>query len=102
MTWRRSLHMHPILYKDEVQAGTADSVELATELVNAANWIGDFRAALQDCAVDETNPDTCGVCGLHFADCDTDHRHVGDPDGPLEPACAGARARVLIKKGSPS
>jgi hypothetical protein len=92
--------MHPILYKDEVQAGIADSVELATELVNAANWIGDFRAALQDCAVDETNPDTCGVCGLHFTDCESDQRRVGD--GPLEHACAGARARVLIKKGSPS
>jgi len=56
------------------------------------------RDALKDCAVNETNPDTCGVCGKHFADCDVDRRHVGEPDGPEEPMCPGARARMALGK----
>jgi len=61
-----------------------------------AQWMTHAEAlerALKSCAVDEDNPDTCGVCGHHFADCEVDHRLVGDDD---ELACAGARARAAL------
>jgi len=31
-----------------------------------------LRLALSYCGTNQTNPDTCGCCGLHFADCEAD------------------------------
>ena len=49
---------------------------------------------VHDCAIDEDNPDTCGVCGQHFTECDSDQRVRGDV---TEAACAGARARETVR-----
>ncbi len=53
-----------------------------------------LEAALRDCAVNEDNPDTCGVCGQHFTECDADQRVRGEA---TEAACAGARARETLR-----
>jgi len=42
------------------------------------------------CAVSEDNPDTCGVCGCHFAECDAD-KYSG---GRL--VCSGGRVRQAL------
>ena len=62
-----------------------------------------LREALRDCGTHEINADTCGVCGKHFADCETDTRyagHMSDPETPVPPpveyACPGARARAAL------
>jgi len=55
---------------------------------------GRLQAALRDCAIDEDNPDTCGVCGQHFTECDADQRVRGEA---TEAACAGARARETLR-----
>jgi hypothetical protein len=84
----------------------AKSFPNATGAHDTATWVATYdllRTALADCATNETNPDTCGVCGLHFAECEDEHRAVGDEhdshDVPTgrEPACPGARARVVLR-----
>ena len=68
-----------------------------------AKYIEDLRTALAECGTSTYNPDTCGVCRLHFAECEAEQRAVGDVvdehDIPVgrEPACGGARARALLK-----
>jgi hypothetical protein len=65
-----------------------------------AEWMTHAEAlerALKSCAVDEDNPDTCGVCGHHFRDCEADRRIVGDIGDAEDLACAGARARAALK-----
>ena len=58
--------------------------------------------ALRDCAAHEVNADTCGVCGEHFTDCEAaqqctdDEVDEHDISTGREPACPGARARVLL------
>jgi len=59
---------------------------------------------LEACGTSWCNPDTCGVCKLHFHECEEDISCVGDevdqhdiPTG-REFSCAGARARLLLKK----
>lgn len=64
-----------------------------------------YRKALQDCARHSINFDTCGVCGQHFDDCESD-RAVADEDQPFTdentfPACPGARARALLARTGP-
>jgi len=73
------------------------------QLANAMSEIAALRAALQDCGTSEDNPDTCGVCGLHFAECEADQRikptaGVENPTVISQPACAGARARALLSR----
>lgn len=64
------------------------------ELLALVNWLV-FR--LHDCAIDRDSPDTCGVCGLHFADCEKERVQYDDAPGtPTFPACAGGRARVEL------
>ena len=53
-----------------------------------------LKVALAACAIDEDNPDTCGVCGQHFKECDSDQRVGGEV---TEAACAGARARETLR-----
>jgi hypothetical protein len=58
--------------------------------------------ASRDCGTSVDNPDTCGVCHLHFAECEADERCVGDEvnehDIPIgrEPVCPGARVRAAL------
>jgi hypothetical protein len=55
---------------------------------------------LQDCAVSTDNPDTCGVCSKHFADCEKATRATLDEQDRItveEPSCPGARARALLQ-----
>ena len=56
-----------------------------------------LRRALLACVVDEDNPDTCGVCKHHFAECEA-YVRVGDET--TEKACPGARARELLRPSS--
>lgn len=46
-----------------------------------------------DCARSRDNPDTCGVCGKHFKECEEERVTRGDEE---EPACAGARVRAAL------
>ena len=61
-----------------------------------------LESAARDCGVDVNNPDTCGVCHKHFAECEEDQNCVGDEtdtnDIPIgrEPACPGARVRAAL------
>ena len=57
----------------------------------------ELLARLRDCAVNEDNPDTCGVCRLHFTECEAEQRVVGEA---TEAACAGARARETLRPRS--
>jgi hypothetical protein len=63
-----------------------------------------LREALSDCGTHAINADTCGVCGEHFAFCESDLEAFGDivdengiPRGRRF-ACPGARARALLEK----
>ena len=54
----------------------------------------EMLARLRDCAVNDDNPDTCGVCRLHFTECEAEQRVRGEV---TEAACAGARARETLR-----
>jgi hypothetical protein len=49
--------------------------------------------ALEDCAVNSCNPDTCGVCGKHFHECEAE-THYRDHVERFD--CSGARARKAL------
>jgi hypothetical protein len=55
--------------------------------------------AAKEAAVHRINSDTCGVCGLHFHECEED---VCSDDFPITPetkvyfSCAGARLRKVF------
>lgn len=63
--------------------------------------------AAQDCGTNWDNPDTCGVCHLHFHECEEDqfcvdlpgeeHLDLDIPNG-REPACPGARLRITLEQ----
>jgi hypothetical protein len=62
-----------------------------------------FLIAAQECGTSPDNPDTCGVCHKHFAECEEEEYVVDDElglqsDRPLhrEPACPGARVRAAL------
>jgi hypothetical protein len=60
-----------------------------------------LRVAAADCAVDTSNPDTCGVCHKHFDECE-DERVWYDDTPPMtrdksEPECPGARVRIALR-----
>jgi hypothetical protein len=64
--------------------------------------LNDLTKAALDCGISSDNPDTCGVCHLHFAECEEDQVCVGDEvnehDIPIgrAPACPGARVRAVL------
>lgn len=72
-----------------------------TELIEAA----------KEAAIHSVNTDTCGVCGLHFDECEVD-TYIDDwpvtPETKVYFSCAGAKLRkvfveskeLLIKGGS--
>jgi hypothetical protein len=71
-----------------------------------AVWVATYdmlHAVLVDCGTDTSNPDTCGCCHRHFAECDAHERAVGnvvnEHDIPIgrEPACPGGRARAVLR-----
>lgn len=67
-----------------VQEARDETRDLFSDLVTAA----------RNCGIDEENPDTCGVCGLHFAECEQD-RYVGAVSDT--PCCTGAIVRKALK-----
>ena len=78
---------------ERIRRAGVDEVNTA-DLNALCDAVEEDRGALKDCAVSEDNPDTCGVCGEHFDDCEADRRTVGDVE---EPDCAGARARLVLR-----
>ncbi len=66
--------------------------------------IAALAAALAACGTSDVNPDCCGVCSKHFHECDQDKAtHQEYPvsgrwdEAQMFPACAGGRARVLLR-----
>jgi len=70
--------------------------------------LAEAKRILRACGTSRDSPDTCGVCGKHFADCDShvlvDHEEFGEVeviiDSDLTPpdaqkACPGAQARSV-------
>lgn len=57
-------------------------------------------AAAHLCGWDNDNPDTCGVCHKHFAECEQERVIVGDVNDADEPACPGARVRRAMQESS--
>ena len=59
----------------------------------------ELEKALAACGTHHVNADTCGVCGLHFEQCEEDRFYTAGP--PFDPAesklaCAGAVARQVL------
>jgi len=53
--------------------------------------------AARPCGTHPVNDDTCGVCGLHFAECEAERASDDDsPDATTFPACPGARVRLAL------
>jgi hypothetical protein len=75
-----------------------------TTITVLAKYLHELTRAAFDCGTNSDNPDTCGVCHLHFAECELDQVCVGDEvnehDIPIErePACPGARVRAVLSK----
>lgn len=63
-----------------------------------------LRPVLETCGTSTDNPDTCGVCGKHFKECEEERvaEEVETSDGTKLSddgfACPGARARELLKE----
>jgi len=57
-----------------------------------------LETALKECAVDTFHSDCCGVCKHHIVDCDKQMVLDDWPDGNESLACAGARARLLLRQ----
>lgn len=85
-------------------AGTGKMSEAARLFLRPA-LVEAYRVvqAARDCGTHPVNDDTCGVCGLHFHECESEMRCVGDEtdgrDIPIgrEFACPGARVRLALK-----
>lgn len=91
-------------WKVDPEAGLSFSREGAAELRGALtaalgeeDRIAVLTQALKSCVVDSFHHDLCGVCKLHLADCDETTVLDDWPDGNESLACAGARARVLLR-----
>jgi hypothetical protein len=84
----------------ERQQLRAEDVTLRARLAALESRLHAAEEALRDCGTNDTNPDTCGVCGKHFAQCEEERWVDGDEDEPYlaktRPACAGARARAAL------
>ena len=68
--------------------------------VNKEDEIKRLTDALKACGISRDNPDTCGVCGLHFADCEEECL-VDEVDGTFFEigfACPGAVARQIVQE----
>jgi len=60
-------------------------------------------AVLEECGTNTDNPDTCGVCGAHFRECEAEKFCDEELDGTfveLGFSCPGARARELLKESA--
>jgi hypothetical protein len=53
-------------------------------------------AAIEDCAVNSNNLDTCGMCGRHFPQCEKEKLWRDDERNAKVFACPGARAREVF------
>ena len=73
-----------------IRAQSEFATHLATELLR-------FQKIASLVCYHPINFDTCGVCGKHYWECDEDLVHLGDMDGPTEPACPGGKARLLLR-----
>ena len=67
------------------------------------NALAKLIEAAKDCAINRDMPDICGVCGLHFADCDAERAmYVDDFEEGRHnntfPSCAGGRMRIVLEK----
>lgn len=84
------------------RAGRLHEREVSTLRARLEGKLTAVLTAASDCGTDVNNPDTCGVCRLHFAECEVDQYCVGDEvnehDVPIgrEPACPGARVRAAL------
>jgi len=57
-----------------------------------------LQRALEPCGTNTDNPDTCGVCHLHFHECFEDMAIDSDEPGASRFfACPGARARMVLR-----
>lgn len=74
--------------------------KMLSAALSALEGLKPLRKAAFDCGTDSDNPDTCGVCHKHFADCEME-RMTHDDDLPFDraktfPACPGARVRAAL------
>jgi len=83
-----------------VDAEFSDDLEMALRIAgfNPAK-LRLLRLAAEACGTDNDNPDTCGVCHKHFAECEAERASHDDPpftDANTFPACPGARVRQAL------
>jgi hypothetical protein len=94
-------HEGDVMDQAELDAQDRWDRKMAAEEQTRIRWKR-FADAARDCGTSVDNPDTCGVCHLHFAECEADEWCVGDEvnehDIPIgrEPACPGARVRAAL------
>jgi hypothetical protein len=82
-----------------LSCATATFKALKRQLEIASNALILLEKAAFDCGTSSDNPDTCGVCHLHFAECEDDKYCVANENDILigyEPACPGARVRAVL------
>ncbi len=61
------------------------------------NLLRKIAKAAEAAGTHEVNFDTCGVCGLHFEECEVERvSHDDAPGAETFPACAGARIRSAL------
>jgi hypothetical protein len=61
----------------------------------------ELATVLKDCGTNTDNPDTCGVCGKHFHECEEQKLCDEELDGTLVDigfSCPGARAREILAR----
>jgi hypothetical protein len=74
----------------EMLSGAADRNVAAHQRIAKLHTVA---VAAHRCGTDEDNPDTCGVCHLHFTACETDR--FCDPTDDY--VCPGARVRAALR-----
>ena len=80
--------------------GTESAGWCATLTRDQVNALLDVAEEAQHAGVNEQNPDTCGVCGKHFAECEEERSTHDEPPytaAPVDwPSCPGARIRESL------